>query len=74
LAWSTEKNGRVCHLAHFSLAAGLLGGILSHYAALVLVHAQTQTTPTKEISGQRFVLVNLLLAAVSQTDPAPLGS
>ena len=49
LASSTEKNGRVCHPAHFSLAAGLLGGILSHYAAPMLVHAQTQTTPTKEI-------------------------
>jgi hypothetical protein len=41
-----------------SLAAGLLGGILSHYAAPVLVHAQTQTTPPKEIRAQRFVLVN----------------
>ena len=58
MASSTEKNGRVCHPAHFSLAAGLLGGILSHYAAPVLVQAQTQTTPTKEISAQKFVLVN----------------
>jgi hypothetical protein len=41
-----------------SLAAGFLGGILSHYAAPVLVHAQTQTPPPKEISAQRFVLVN----------------
>jgi hypothetical protein len=45
-------------LSACSLAAGLLGGILSHYAAPVLVHAQTQTTPAKEISAQRFVLVN----------------
>ena len=58
LTSSTEKNGRVCHPAHFSLAAGLLGGILSHYAAPVLVHAQTQTAPAKEISAQRFVPVN----------------
>jgi hypothetical protein len=58
LASSTEKNGRVCQPARCSLAAGLLAGILSHFAAPVLVHAQTQTTPTKELSAQRFVLVD----------------
>jgi hypothetical protein len=32
--------------------------MLSHYAAPVLVHAQTQTAPPKEIAAQKFVLVN----------------
>jgi hypothetical protein len=42
-----------------SLAAGLLGGFLSHYLSPELVHAQTQVEPpTKEIKAQRFVLVN----------------
>jgi hypothetical protein len=40
-----------------SIAAGLLGGFLSHYVSPVMVHAQTQTAP-KEIRAQRFVLVN----------------
>ena len=41
-----------------SLAAGLLGGFLSHYASPELVHAQTKTVPSPEIKAQRFVLVN----------------
>ena len=41
-----------------SLAAGLLGGILSHYISPALVHAQSQTIPPKEITAQSFVLVN----------------
>jgi hypothetical protein len=41
-----------------SLAAGLLGGMLSHYVSLDFVHAQTQAAPPKEISAQKFVLVN----------------
>jgi hypothetical protein len=41
----------------FSLAVGLLGGILSHYIYPELVLAQSQTVPPKEISAQRFVLV-----------------
>ena len=40
-----------------SIAAGLLGGFLSHYISPVLVHAQAQAAP-KEIRAQRFVLVN----------------
>jgi hypothetical protein len=50
-----------------SIAAGLLGGFLSHYVSPDLVHAQTQAAPPaqtqpapppKEIKAQRFVLVN----------------
>jgi hypothetical protein len=41
-----------------SLAAGLLGGILSHYIAPELVLAQAQAVPPKEITAQSFVLVN----------------
>jgi hypothetical protein len=41
-----------------SLAAGLLGGILSHYVSSDLVHAQAQAAAPKEISAQKFVLVN----------------
>ena len=40
------------------IAAGLLGGFLAHYISPELVHAQTQAAPPKEISAQRFVLVN----------------
>jgi hypothetical protein len=40
-----------------SLAAGLLGGFLSHYISLESVHA-AQVIPAKEIRAQRFVLVN----------------
>lgn len=41
-----------------SIAAGMLGGFLSHYISPDLVHAQTQPPPPKEIRAQRFVLVN----------------
>lgn len=41
-----------------SIAAGLLGGFLSHYVPPELVHAQTQPAPPKEIRAQRFLLVN----------------
>jgi len=39
-----------------SIAAGLLGGILSSYVAPQMVHAQSQ--PPTEIRAQSFVLVN----------------
>lgn len=42
----------------FSLAAGLLGGILSHYVAPKSVLAQSRAIPLKEISAQSFTLVN----------------
>ena len=41
-----------------SLAAGLLGGMLSHYIFSEPVHAQVQTPPAKEIRAQSFVLVD----------------
>jgi hypothetical protein len=41
-----------------SIAAGLLGGLLSHYISPALVHAQTQAAPPKEIRAQSFVLVS----------------
>ena len=41
-----------------SLAAGLLGGFLSHYVSPALVHAQTQAASPKQITAQKFVLVN----------------
>lgn len=41
-----------------SLAAGLLGGFLSHYVSPALVHAQTKAAPPQEITAQKFVLVN----------------
>ena len=41
-----------------SLAAGLLGGILSQYVSGKSVFAQTQVVPPKEISAQSFILVN----------------
>jgi hypothetical protein len=41
-----------------SLAAGLLGALLSHYVSPELVHAQTQIVPAKEIKAQSFVLVD----------------
>jgi hypothetical protein len=40
-----------------SLAAGLLGGCLSHYIAPRSVQA-AQVVPAREIRAQRFVLVN----------------
>jgi hypothetical protein len=41
-----------------SLAAGLLGGMLSHYISPATVHAQAQMVPQKEIRAQSFVLVD----------------
>jgi hypothetical protein len=41
-----------------SLAAGLLGGFLSHYSVLRSVHAQAPIPAATEIKAQRFVLVN----------------
>ena len=41
-----------------SLAAGLLGGILSHYVTAKPVLAQAQVVPPKEISAQTFILVD----------------
>jgi len=41
-----------------SLAAGLLGGFLSHYIALRSVHAQAPIPAATEIKAQRFLLVN----------------
>lgn len=40
-----------------SIAAGLLGGCLSHYVSPERVHA-AQVAPPKEIRAQSFVLVN----------------
>ena len=40
-----------------SIAAGLLGGLLSHYVAPLSVFAQAQAVP-KEIRAQSFVLVD----------------
>jgi len=39
-----------------SLAAGLAGGLLSHYLSPQLVHAQSQ--PLRELRAGSFVLVN----------------
>jgi hypothetical protein len=41
-----------------SIAAGLLGGFLSHYVSPALVHAQTPSAPPKQIAAQSFWLVN----------------
>ena len=41
-----------------SLAAGLLGGLLSHYVALPSVHAQAPAPNAVEIRAQRFTLVD----------------
>lgn len=41
-----------------SLAAGLLGGWLSHYVPLRAVHAQAQNQATREVRAQSFVVVN----------------
>jgi hypothetical protein len=41
-----------------SLAAGLIGGILSHYIAPQQVMAQSVAAPQKEISAQSFILVD----------------
>jgi hypothetical protein len=41
-----------------SLAAGLLGGVLSHFIALPSVHAQAPASNPVEIRAQRFTLVD----------------
>ena len=41
-----------------SLAAGLMGGIVSRYIAPELVHAQAQTPAPREIIAQSFALVD----------------
>jgi len=42
-----------------ALAAGLIGGVISRYAAPAPVHAQQVPTPAPvEVRAQRFVLVN----------------
>lgn len=41
-----------------SIAAGLLGGFLSHYVSVRPVHAQTQAPAPKELRAQSFVVVN----------------
>jgi hypothetical protein len=41
-----------------SLAAGLLGGLLSHWVSPELVHAQAKVPPAKEVRAQSFVLVD----------------
>jgi hypothetical protein len=50
---------RKVHLG-LSLAAGLLGGVLSHYVAPEMVHAAqvAPVPPPKEMRAQSFVLVN----------------
>ena len=41
-----------------SIAAGLLGGLLSHYIWTPPVHAQSAESAPKEIRAQSFVLVD----------------
>ncbi len=41
-----------------SLAAGLIGGALSHYLTPQLVHAESQGSPLKEVRAESFLLVN----------------
>jgi len=41
-----------------SIAAGLFGGVLSHYVWTQPVHAQSQAAAPKEVRAQSFVLVN----------------
>jgi hypothetical protein len=40
------------------LAAGLLGGLLSHYAMPISASAQSEPAAPKEIRAQRFLLMN----------------
>lgn len=42
----------------FAFAAGVFGGMLSHYLAPVVALAQSQTPAPKEIRAQSFVLVD----------------
>jgi hypothetical protein len=48
---------RRAHLG-LSLAAGLLGGLVSHYIAPEMVHAAQVAPAPKEIRAQTFVLVH----------------
>ena len=41
-----------------SLAAGLLGGLLSHSLTSTVAHAQTEPPPPKELRAQSFALVD----------------
>jgi hypothetical protein len=41
-----------------SIAAGLLGGMFSHYVWTQPVYAQNQTSEPKEVRAQSFVVVN----------------
>jgi len=41
-----------------SIAAGLLGGICSHFFLAPPVHAQSEAPLSKEVRAQSFVLVN----------------
>lgn len=41
-----------------ALAAGIVGGVLSHYLAPIVVLAQSQNAPPKEIRAERFILVD----------------
>jgi len=41
-----------------SLAAGLLGGIFSHYLSPQVTHAQSQAPVPKMVQAQSFVLMN----------------
>jgi len=42
----------------FSLAAGLLGGVVSHYLSSPVVNAETYAPVPKEIRAESFLLVN----------------
>jgi hypothetical protein len=42
----------------WSLAAGISGGILSHYLPPVVAHAESQAPLLSEVRAQRFVLVD----------------
>ena len=58
-----------------SLAAGLFGGILSHYAWIAPVQAQTLTLAPKEIRAQSFALVDAkgVVQGVFSVDDAGYG-
>ena len=58
-----------------ALAAGLLGGLLTRYIAPTTAFAQNQTSPTTEIRGRSFVLVdaqdNVVGTFASEPIPPP---
>jgi hypothetical protein len=56
-----------------TLAAGLVGGLLSRNLTLPSVHAQTQTPTPKEIRAQSFVLVNAQGVALGLIGIDPKG-